>query len=122
MSKFSEITIGSIFKAGGMSYRKVDSLTYEDPANRIQTQWDPLFESTIETDAVPEASGDKFKVDPQTRTLVPNPGYKPPEEWLDELYITGLFDCDPKDYEAIVKQCIKWGTAAKSKGKGKKKR
>ena len=124
MTKFSTIKIEERFTVkDGTMYQKIGELIYRDVATGIEQYWDPQFDATIQVDmGDPGWSTEKFKVNPQTRVVIPNPAYKNAEEALLNLHASGLFDCDPKDYEFIVTQCIKWGKEAAKAPKGKKKR
>ena len=118
MSNFSQIPQGRFFKTkDGSTYKKIDQQVYVDVGTGIETYWEPLFDSRIVSPfATPDAPTDpdlKFQVDPQTRLVTPNPNSKNAREALGALWGSALFDCGPEDYEYMVKQCIKWGRAAK---------
>ena len=83
----------------------------------IEAYWDPMFDARID---IPAPAGEalptpglKFLIDPQTRIVTPNPAWKNATEALAKLWGSALFDCGPEDYEYMVRQCIKWGRAAK---------
>ena len=131
MSKFGNISVGAIFEANGQKYRKTNNLAYVDIVTGFETYWDPLFDNKIgEVAETPTTTtqgppNQKFVTNPNTRVTVPNKDYKPAEEFFQELFASGLIDCDAKDYGAIVAKCIEWGKsvqrAAKAKATPKKK-
>lgn len=106
-SKFSQIADGSFFKAGGVSYRKLDALYYEDPVARIEYVWSPLFDQTVEPQVATEpvtGSADttsKFLVDPSSRLMRPNPNYKESNKWFDLFYASGYFGENATEEEIV---------------------
>ena len=116
MTKFSKLKVEERFTVkDGTMYQKLGELIYRDVAVGLETYWDPQFDATIilPNEGDPGFSNDKFTIDPQTRVVIPNPAYKNAEGALQSLHASGLFECDSKDYESIVSQCIKWGQAAR---------
>ena len=119
MTKFSKLKVEERFTVkDGTMYQKMGELIYRDVAMGLETYWDPQFDATIvlANEEDPGFSNDKFTIDPQTRVVIPNPAYKNAEGALQSLHASGLFECDSKNYEFIVSQCIKWGKAAREAG------
>lgn len=82
-NRYSQISVGNIFKAGGENFRKLDDLYYEDVTTGLQAMWNPLFDGTIHISNSYEEpkredvnTTDKFLVNPQNRMMTVNPNYK----------------------------------------------
>lgn len=110
--KWNAIKAGTVFKANGVSYRKVDDLAYESLDNPgIETYNNPAFEATIGVEPRKPVNvvdtTPKFIVDPNTRVMKPNPDYmEPGAKAMDELWGSAEFDCGPEDYEYMVTESV----------------
>jgi hypothetical protein len=113
LTKYSQIPLGTIFKANGGSYRKADDLYFDDLQTGFQGMWSPMFDATIETPSSNEVkatddSTKEFITDPQSRIVKRNPDYNPAAfrdkraeaavEAFNEMWGSALFDCGPEDY------------------------
>ena len=112
LSNFAKIHVGTYFKVKGQTYRKVDPLNYVSAsAPGIDISITPMFDAQIEVPGQEKEAGSserKFIIDPQTRVVVPNPGYKyrTAEQAFAELWGSALFNCGPNDYQFMVEHSI----------------
>ena len=124
-SKYSQIPVGTIFKAKGANYKKIDDLYYEDISSGFQSTWNPMFDASIDASAPakPAKPTDKeFSVDPQSRLVTRNANYEKKEEehpaikWMNEMWGSAEFDCGPEDYEWMAQTSIDAVKAIKQLG------
>lgn len=126
MGKFSDIPVNSLFKANGVTYKKIDDLYYIDITEPdLERMSSPLFEQTIGEKVVLAGTVDttaKYITDPNTRVVSLNPHYienaaaVAMERIYDAFGVQGLLDGVSKDdYSQIADRLIALKAKAKAK-------